>query len=83
MFNKKWKFKKSGVSNNCVLFGVKIFDYEWHSTDENVILRDPIYQQPYTFSVYEVKIRGTVKRFAAGEVSNGVYLFYTQKWSFL
>lgn len=79
MFKKKWKHEITGADGNCMLFGVNIFDLEWHSTDETAKISDPQYQQEYTFDVYTVDVAGKHKRFAAGEFSNGIWGFYLEK----
>jgi hypothetical protein len=73
---KSWKHVKTGIDGNCELFGVNIFDYQWKSTGERITVKDPVYQQEYVISVFEVTINDTIHVFAAGEFSNGVWGFY-------
>lgn len=76
MFKKKWKYKITGTDGNCMIFGVNIFDLEWHGTGETVKIMDPQYHQEYTFDIYTVDIEGQNKKFAAREFSNCVWGFY-------
>lgn len=71
-----WKFVKSGIEGDCELFGVNIFDYGWKSTNQKVDVLDPIYNQKYEMTIYNVDIGSKVVTFAAGEFSNCVYGFY-------
>lgn len=80
LFGKTWKHKITGRDGNCILFGVNIFNYEWNGTGEMITVFDPKYHEEHIFKVYTVDIGGTIKRFAAGEFSNGVWGFYLEKW---
>jgi len=71
-----WKFIKSGVDGNCILFGINIFDYEWENTGQRVEVIDPLYSQKHILEIYNAKINSENVTFAAGEFSNGVYGFY-------
>lgn len=75
VFEKSWKLKTMGTDGNVRLFGVNIFDYEWINTGEKAEVQN-LYRD---ISVYEVKIRNKVRRFAAEEVSNCVWKFYLYK----
>lgn len=75
---KSWRFI-GAISYNGKIFGVKIFDYDWHITGKNVVLEDPHYNQKHTLDIYEVEINGEIKRFATGEFSNSVYGFYVER----
>ena len=57
------------------LLGVNIFEYEWKSTGEVACFGDPRYGNLRRFHVYEAIINGACRRFAAGELSNGVWGF--------
>ena len=57
--------------------GLNIWDYDWKNTGETISIKDPLYNQPYTLNVYEIKNNERTARFAAGEFSNliwGIYL---------
>ena len=71
----EWKFEKSGLDGACQLFGVNIFEYEWKSTGGVACFGDPRYGNLRGFHVYEAIINGACRRFAAGELSNGVWGF--------
>ena len=71
----RWRYEKTG-SYDTILFGAKIFDYEWIQTGEKVNIIDPLYGEKYCFSVYKVVIDKYEYIFAAGEFSNSVYGFY-------
>ncbi len=73
-----WKFEISGLDGQCQLFGVNIFRCRWKSTGETARVEDPHYGQPRMFHVYEAEIGGRVRRFAAGEFSNGIWGFYLE-----
>lgn len=77
---KTWQHEITGVDGNTILFGVNIFDYKWESTNQSVIVRDPLYGQEYKFSVYKVIINEQEYEFAAGEFSNCVWGFYILKF---
>lgn len=79
LFRKTWKHKITGAEGNCTIFGVNIFDYQWHHTGEKVIVTDCVYHQRHVFNVYTVHLNGRVRTFAAGEFSNGVWGFYTKR----
>ena len=52
-----------------------LWDVEWRSTDQSILVSDPIYGRQLTLSVCELESGDRVTRFAVREVSNGVYLF--------
>jgi len=80
IFKKTWRHKITGVDGNCILFGVNIFSYEWSGTGEKITVIDPRYHEEHNFNVYTANIEGKIKRFAAGELSNGVWGFYLYKY---
>lgn len=73
-----WRF--IGAWSHCFsdLFGVNVFDYEWHDTGEKIVLEDPHYEQKRSLKIYEITIDGEVKKFATCEFSNSVYGFYVE-----
>ena len=74
-----WKFETAGPDGLCKLFGVNIFNYRWHDCREMAAVIDPHYGVEKVFHVYEAEIDGQVRRFAAGEFSNGVWGFYLEQ----
>jgi hypothetical protein len=77
-----WEFAKTGVDGNCVLFGVNIFDYKWINTGQKVRVADPLHKKNHSICIYNVTINQDTFEFAAGELSNCVYGFYTKKGNF-
>lgn len=74
-----WKFETAGPDGLCKLFGVNIFRYNWHDCRETAVVMDPHNSVEKKLHVYEVEIDGQIRRFAAGEFSNGVWGFYLEK----
>jgi len=72
----KWQFAKAGYANDCELFWVNIFDYEWKDTGKTAEVRDPLHNERKVMKVYTAELRGKTVTFAAGEFSNGIYGFY-------
>lgn len=77
---KTWQFESMGTDGNAKLFGVNIFDYEWHDYGRQITVLDPQYKQKHTASVYTVQIGDNRHEFAATEFSNCVYGFYMFKY---
>ena len=75
---KLWKFAKVG-SDNCRMFGVNVFDFEWQNEHESVVVEDPEYHVNHTADVYAIAVNGKRRRFAALEVSNCVWAFYLER----
>ncbi|ALF24355.1 hypothetical protein [Fusobacterium nucleatum] len=75
---KIWQYEKHGIDGEVELFRVNIFDYKWENTDTVAIL-DPKYNNEYYLNVYKVIIDGKEYEFAAGEVSNCIWIFYLPK----
>lgn len=75
-----WQHEVTGIEGEVILFGINIFEYEWHRMDENVSVQDPLYHQNYRFPIYTVKVNGVLHKFAAGEFSNSVWGFYLFKY---
>ena len=72
---KTWQYEKHGIDGEVELFGVNIFDYKWEDTHTVIVLNDEHY-----LHVYKVIINGKEHEFAAGEVSNCVWIFYLLKY---
>jgi len=56
--------------------GMNIWDFNWQNTGDYVNINDPLYNQAYTFRVYEIKSGESSALFAAGEFSNCVWGIY-------
>ncbi|WP_295936313.1 hypothetical protein [uncultured Alistipes sp.] len=71
-----WICRQVLVDNADSLFlGVPIFRQQWIDRNETVDVRDPHYKRLIACRVYAVVIDGEERLFAAGEVSNCVWLF--------
>ena len=73
-----WKFETAGPDGLCKLFGVSIFQYDWKDCRETATVTDPNHGTEKKLHVYEAEIDGQICRFAAGELSNGVWGFYLE-----
>jgi hypothetical protein len=72
-----WKHIKTIVDGElCKIEGLNIWDYEWKNTDERVSVKDPLYGQDHTLTVFEISDQNTTVTFAAGEFSNCVWGIY-------
>lgn len=78
-FEKSWNLVARGAENTVKLFGIKIFEYEWHRTGEEV----SVPEFSGTATVYTIKLRGKTRRFAAIETNYGVWAFYLYQWTIL
>lgn len=59
--------------------GLNVWDYEWlRRAGESADITDPQYGQPRTFPVYNITDGERCITFAAGELSNCVWGFYTR-----
>lgn len=79
--SKNWRLEVVGGEGIIEFYGVNIFDYEWKATGEKADVRDPHYDQKFSFPVYTVDIDGNEIRFAAGEFSPYVWAFYVERQS--
>jgi hypothetical protein len=59
--------------------GLEVWKHEWRDTRERAPVKDPLYQQDFTFHVYEIGSPGAVVTFAAGEFSTCMWGFYARK----
>ena len=72
--SKCWQHETTGTDGNTELFGVNIFDYAWHDTKEKAFVNEK------EITIYSVIINNEKRLFAAIEVSNCVWAFYTYKY---
>ena len=72
--SKAWQLEITGTDGNTKLFGVNIFEYKWNYTQENAFVNGE------EIRIYSVVINDTKRLFAAKEVSNCVWEFYTYKY---
>lgn len=60
--------------------GVDVWKCEWLSDSSELLpVRDPLYHQLFEFHVYKIITGERVVRFAAGEFSNCIWGFYSEK----
>jgi hypothetical protein len=75
LIGKRWKEAHIGVEGDgVVIHGVDIWKAEWQPTGEDVDLAHPAYpKQTHRYAVY---VTDNDVKFAAGELSAGVWGFY-------
>ena len=56
--------------------GMNIWKHKWKNTGQQIDIKDPLYNQAYSFEVYTISILFWKAEFAAGEFSNGIYGIY-------
>ena len=76
-----WKFHGSCPDGaEFEIEGLNVWAKSWRRAEEaKAEVRDPLYNQKFSFPVYDIEKEGRVIRFAAGEFSNGIWGFYVQK----
>jgi hypothetical protein len=75
-----WEFAGAVPDGQSFMIGgLDVWKHEWRDTRERVAVKDPHYQQDFTFSVYEIGGAGEAVSFAAGEFSNCIWGFYIRK----
>jgi hypothetical protein len=74
----KWRFIGSTVDDKFIIDNIDIFKEEWQDTGEVAHVRDPLYDQAFTFNVWKVNKSDNVIIFAAGEFSNNVFGIYVK-----
>jgi len=75
-----WEHIKTLVdSERFEINGMNIWDSDWKNTGESIQIKDPLYGQHYTFTVYEIMNEQSSAKFAAGEFSNCVWGIYLKK----
>ena len=73
----KWNFSKTITDNEPYFIqNINIWDKEWNNTGEKINIKDPLYNQNYTFEVYEIANNGKRILFSAGEFSNNIWGIY-------
>lgn len=78
--NKNWKHIKTiSEGESYKINGLNIWNYNWKSTGISIDIKDPIYQQDYSFNVYEISDGSHTITFAAGEFSNSIWGIYRKK----
>ena len=74
----EWTNVHVGLEGDSVAIGgIQLWNEEWRATGERMQLPHPDYPaQHHLMHVYDVGDPGRPVRFAAGELSNGVWGFY-------
>lgn len=77
---KNWNHTKTILDGEKYeISGLNIWEHPWINSGDRINLKDPLYQQDYTFAVYRIE-EGTITiEFAAGEFSNGVWGIYERE----
>ncbi len=77
-----WKFNGACLDGSKFLIdGINVWEHKWNREEKepNAVVRDPSYNQQFTFHVYRIETENKNIRFAAGEFSNCIWGFYTQE----
>lgn len=75
-----WRYAgTSGEGGRLRLGRTNVWACEWRRVGTTAEVRDPVYQQPFEFDVYEIETPSGLTQFAAGEFSNGVWGFYVNQ----
>lgn len=75
--SEEWEFHSSVVDGDRLeLDGLNIWDHDWIDIHLHVNVKDPIYDEDHTMNIYEISVKNTTVRFAAGEFSNMVWGIY-------
>ena len=75
----EWRFLTSsggGSWDPVVIGGLPVWDHDWRFTGEGIKVPDPQYGNMRGPPVYEIGPEESPVRFAAEEVSNGVFGFW-------
>lgn len=72
-----WNFKASIIDGDPYFIdGINIWDHPWENSGEDIQIKDPLYNQNYTFTVHVIKTDKSEIIFAAMEFSNCVWGIY-------
>jgi hypothetical protein len=76
----KWKY--IGTCTELQPFeiaGLNVWKFDWTRRGDRAYVNDPLYNQEFCFSVYEIRSGDHLVTFAAGEFSNGVWGFFLRE----
>ena len=74
-----WQFVGVGPDGQSFMIeGLDVWKHEWRDTKERARVKDPRYQQDFTFHVWEIRNEDRIVIFAAGEFSNCMWGFYVR-----
>lgn len=72
-----WKFKKSITDGEPYLIhSLNIWDYSWKNAGEKIKIKAPLYNQDFTFNVFEIQSENKTIQFSAVEFSNNIWGIY-------
>ncbi len=75
-----WKHAKTILDGEPYeIKGLNIWDHAWINTGDQIKIKDPIYHQDYTFTIYKINVGEITIEFAAGEFSNNVWGIYERE----
>jgi len=79
--NPQWKFLGAAAEDEEFrVDGINVWNYEWQKDQSGAIahVKDPLYHHDLTLRVHLIELKNRKVRFAAGELSNGVWGFYVE-----
>lgn len=74
----KFKFVEHAKSEDAMLFGQRICDLDWLYLGQDIKLYDKRLKKDFMFKVYQVEVNQNYYVFAASEISDDEWLFYSQ-----
>ncbi len=78
--NNEWKhFKTVTDGEYCGIDGINIWDYEWKSDYEKIIVKDPLYGETKSLNRFWIELPNRTVEFVAGEFSMCVWGIYTRE----
>ena len=78
--NENWiHYKTIGDREYCGLDGINIWDHQWKSDYEKVVIKDPSYGEEKRFTKYWIEMDDRKIEFVAGEFSNCIWGIYVQR----
>tara|TARA_R110002033_G_C3849513_1_gene235525 strand:+ start:89 stop:337 length:249 start_codon:yes stop_codon:yes gene_type:complete len=79
MNNECKHFKTVLDGEYCGIEGINIWNYEWKSDYENVIVKDPLYGKTISFNRFWIELSNRKVEFVAGEFSMCVWGIYMRQ----
>lgn len=77
---KIWKHTKTILDGEKYeINGVNIWSHPWMNTGKTINVKDPLYHQDYTFTIYRIEEVKINIEFASGEFSNSVWGIYERE----
>lgn len=75
----KYEFSEHAKSSEAILFGHPICELDWLYLGKEIELYDKNLKRTYSFGLYQVEIDDEYYGFAACEIAENEWLFYTIK----